>query len=74
MVITMKEVQDKIAKSLFGRGIEEAKYGRVCVACGRPAMKFKDDLSLREYEISAMCQKCQDDVFQPDVEIEEKKS
>jgi hypothetical protein len=36
-----------------------------CPLCGEPVNMndFKDDLSRREYEISKMCQKCQDSVF-----------
>jgi len=37
-----------------------------CIACdaeGIKATSFRDDLSKKEYAISAMCQSCQDDVF-----------
>lgn len=36
-----------------------------CSACGKPvqAREFKDSLSLREYHISGLCQRCQDEVF-----------
>lgn len=46
-----------------------AKMERRCVnkpiGCGGDASieSFRDSLSLREYEISALCQKCQDEVF-----------
>ena len=37
----------------------------MCPFCGRPVFveDFKDDLSLKEFEISGLCQKCQDEVF-----------
>lgn len=38
----------------------------VCPFCGKeivPENEFKDGLSLREYEISGLCQSCQDDFF-----------
>lgn len=40
---------------------------RAPIGCGQPLGNleehFRDDLSLREYQISGLCQKCQDDVF-----------
>jgi len=37
----------------------------LCTTCEGDALKvsFKDALSFKEYEISGMCQKCQDKVF-----------
>ena len=34
-----------------------------CTICGGPATEFKDALSAKEYNISGMCQKCQDSFF-----------
>jgi len=34
-----------------------------CVFCGGSADEFKDKLSLNEYAISGLCQRCQDDIF-----------
>ena len=34
------------------------------LGCGGPAKEFKDLLSQKEYTISGLCQKCQDEVFQ----------
>jgi len=39
---------------------------RKCPFCGKPippGTEFKDELSKREFEISGMCQACQDDIF-----------
>ena len=39
---------------------------RKCPFCGKkiePGTEFKDELSKREFEISGMCQKCQDEIF-----------
>lgn len=41
---------------------------KVCPACDNPVGEFKDDLSIREYLISGMCQACQDDVFREEDE------
>ena len=41
-----------------------------CACCSRQGeLRFKDELSAREWQISGMCQHCQDDVFHdPDCE------
>ena len=31
--------------------------------CGGPATQFEDEASRREYTISGLCQKCQNEVF-----------
>lgn len=33
------------------------------IGCGNPIMGFRDQLSLKEYRISGMCQNCQDEFF-----------
>ena len=63
-----KKVQsflDSFAKKAFGRSQTEAKKEGVCVTCGNKIKikDFKDKLSIKEYEISGLCQKCQDDTF-----------
>ena len=47
-----------------------------CVSCGKSihlassiTKAFRDDISLREYSISGLCQQCQDRVFEPDQHI-----
>lgn len=48
-------------KEMFKR-----KEKGVCPFCGKtinPETEFRDDLSLKEYGISGLCQKCQDEVF-----------
>jgi len=34
-----------------------------CYLCRREVIGFRDEISLREWEISQMCQRCQDSVF-----------
>ena len=46
--------------------IDQAKEDQICNLCGEPILSFKDELSKREYEISAMCQNCQDGYFEED--------
>lgn len=43
------------------KNIDEGK----CASCGKliVATEFRDDISVKEYGISGMCQECQDGVF-----------
>ena len=54
---------DKLARSAFGRTRTEALDQEICVMCSGEAKEFKDEISKKKYEISALCQKCQDEVF-----------
>ena len=46
-----------------GQSPTEFQKARLCIVCHREAVIFTDELSLREYAISTMCQNCQDNVF-----------
>jgi hypothetical protein len=48
----------------FGDLIEEVKAGR-CPFCHREIKldEFRDNLSRREFQISGLCQKCQNEFF-----------
>lgn len=50
----------------FEKEVEMVK-NYICPACHKPIdvswTAFRDDLSRKEYKISGMCQKCQDEVF-----------
>lgn len=61
---------ENISLDIFGRSRTLAMAGRACVCCGKPANSFRDELSVKEYGISGMCQACQDSVFNvPDEEL-----
>ena len=50
----------------FSKAVEDVKAGK-CPFCGSTKIypkDFRDALSLKEYTISGMCQKCQDDFFE----------
>lgn len=34
-----------------------------CVFCGKDVVSLRDEKSFREYKISGLCQKCQDETF-----------
>jgi hypothetical protein len=42
-----------------------ARADRTCKLCGGPARRFRDAISEFEYQISAICQGCQDKYFYP---------
>lgn len=48
----------------LGKFVDKVEHG-FCPTCDKPVVvtDFKDELSKKEYEISGMCQKCQDEVF-----------
>jgi len=48
----------------FKEEVEAVEHG-FCPICKNPVSKsdFKDERSIKEYNISGMCQRCQDDIF-----------
>ena len=48
----------------FEKELERVEQGR-CPFCNKMVLldEFKDDLSRKEFEISGLCQTCQDDTF-----------
>lgn len=59
----MQNFLDSMSMNIFGRSRTLAKAGSSCVSCGKPAIKFKDKLSEREFYISSLCQECQNKIF-----------
>lgn len=62
-VLSGREALDMIALISFGRTLTHALENQVCVMCGEPATTFDDEVSKKEYDLSAMCQQCQNIVF-----------
>jgi len=60
-----KSPQVKAAIEDIFPGTAEAIASNRCPICKSPITKFRDSLSVKEYEISGMCQKCQDATFTP---------
>lgn len=38
-------------------------YRMVCLFCNKQIKGFKDELSKKEYQLSGLCQECQDRIF-----------
>ena len=45
--------------------LKERMRKGLCPLCGKPIVyaEFRDSISLQEYDISGMCQTCQDEFF-----------
>tara|TARA_R110000787_G_scaffold260256_1_gene365479 strand:+ start:312 stop:521 length:210 start_codon:yes stop_codon:yes gene_type:complete len=54
------------AAMLLTATIPQAIEDNICNLCGEDILSFSDEKSLVEYEISAMCQNCQDEIFTED--------
>lgn len=68
----LQQMLDDLARSMFGRTAGEAISTATCMACGKPVTGFKNEISAREYEISGLCQECQDIAFaDPDEDEDE---
>ncbi len=67
----MEKAIDTVVKTLGFLPRRASIEGDICVTCGAkaPPESFRDALSVKEYSISGMCQRCQDGVFgsSPDV-------
>ena len=58
---------DATLKSVFGIDRIQSITKLLCVCCGASVDEnsFKDALSKKEFAISGICQKCQDQIFNP---------
>ena len=56
---------DDLFKSLYGVDRKTSIVEKTCVSCDEEVTEqgFRDDISLREFHISGLCQVCQDKVF-----------
>jgi len=61
--ITVPPVREQTGLLFNGQSPTELQKLRLCILCEGEAIVFTDDLSLKEYAISTMCQKCQNGVF-----------
>jgi hypothetical protein len=59
---------DALLTDLSGKDRVESINTGTCATCNDPNMNFNTPLDRREYEISGMCQKCQDVAFAVDEE------
>ena len=62
----IEKLLDDLSLATFGRSRSLAIAGQGCVDCGGPAIEFRNEVSRKEYNISGLCQKCQDELFGAD--------
>ena len=61
----VNNIKEDMAMMMFNRSFTLAQAGKQCVVCGNRADIFSCDRAAREFEISAMCEPCQNEVFEP---------
>jgi hypothetical protein len=54
---------DTLLTSLTGISRQEAFEQKICAGCYKPATKFRDEESRKEFRISILCQACQDEIW-----------
>ena len=61
----MNQFLENLSIKMF-KGVSRATSiaQNVCVCCKGDASTFTDELSIKEFTISGMCQTCQDEVFE----------
>lgn len=60
---TEKSSVEKLLTAITGKDrLQTIREGK-CVFCDNPNLYFRTGLDVREYQISGMCQNCQDEVF-----------
>ena len=60
---TKSPAMEATLTEIFGRNRRETILKNICMSCGMPATKFRDEKSRREFSISGLCNLCQDSVF-----------
>ena len=60
---SITKILNDFSKDTFARERSERIKENCCIVCGSEITGFRDELSVREYQISGMCQDCQDYVF-----------
>jgi hypothetical protein len=61
----LQKFLDNYTEEYFGRTDTKAKEKMICAICGKKVKleDFRNNISVKEWNISHMCQQCQDDTF-----------
>ena len=57
--------EEIMRKAGFSKEVDRVKEGK-CPSCRKIidiTTEFRDEVSMREHDVSGLCQKCQDEVF-----------
>jgi hypothetical protein len=63
--INVKNIKDVVSMKLYNRSFTLAQSGKSCVVCGKQAESFSCERAAIEFKVSAMCEPCQNEVFEP---------
>jgi phosphoribosyl-dephospho-CoA transferase len=66
MTRKLKQLLDALSSVGYLSRYRYAKSTRACLMCGSPASSFRDEWGKLEYNVSALCQSCQDKYFSGD--------
>ena len=61
----VNNIKEDLAMLMFNRSFTLAQAGKQCVICGNRADIFSCNRAEREFKISAICEPCQNEVFEP---------
>ena len=65
MTNSLQSFKDTFSKDLYGLTKEEAVAKGICIQCKEEALpKCYSDAGRREYQISGLCEKCFDSIFE----------
>ena len=62
-IIDVPPLREQMGLMFNGQSPTEFQKVRLCIICNGLAIIFTDEISLKEYTISTMCQACQDNTF-----------
>ena len=60
---TLAQLIDVLEDSEYTYHYRSAKASHTCMLCGNLASTFADDSAELEFQVSGLCQKCQDEYF-----------
>jgi hypothetical protein len=60
-MVKIRELLEIFSASQYKATYARAKATRTCIRCGKPAKFFRDVSAKFEYDVSALCQGCQDE-------------
>ena len=59
-MIRLQELIETLSDQRIEDRVRAARDNRTCKICGDPAKTFKSKLTKMEYQISSICEKCQE--------------
>lgn len=65
----IKHTVDELSEKIFGKSFSDCRKENICVSCHKNVGDFRDSLSEREFNISGLCQECQDEIFTEDFPV-----